>query len=166
MLLKAFHLPCQELIDYAYYMLTIRLLPGMDYVLVSNASKGWNVLAPWGLHRHLLPGQSQQTNAASLASSIFKLFSLFSMSELEIEVQCAIKEFYFRILELRHTKPTLVSMCPLCFVLFLLWKPGILHHNRLMRDQRREVILLDSCRLQQVKRFREVPVIHCCDRFI
>lgn len=44
-------------------------------------------------------------------------------------------------------------MCPLCFVLFLLWKPGILHHNRLMRDQRREVILLDSCRLQQVKRF-------------
>ena len=64
------------------------------------------MLAPWGLHRHLLPGQSQQTNAASLASSIFKLFSLFSMSELEIEVQCAIKEIYFRILELRHTNQT------------------------------------------------------------
>lgn len=46
MLLKAFHLPCQELIDYAYYMLTIRLLPGMDYTLISLKKRFKSLVDP------------------------------------------------------------------------------------------------------------------------
>ena len=108
------------MLTYAYYpspawnglrMITSQS-PTLQISRPNKEVKGEKVLAPWGLHWHLLPGQSLtelQTESVfnkqmpQVPSSIFKLFSLFSMSELEIEVQCAIKEFFVRILELRHT---------------------------------------------------------------